>query len=167
MLSRLTPYVGEIIAYHQCGFRRNISTTNHIFCIRQILEKKWELSETVHQLFMDFKEGYDSVRREVLYNILVGFGIPMKLARLIKVCLNVVCSRVKPLSDMFRIKNGLKQGDAITPLLFNVALEYAIRRVQVNQDGLKVNGTLQLLVSVDGVNMLGGSVHTVKKTRKP
>jgi hypothetical protein len=68
---------------------------------------------------------------------------------------------------MFRVKNGLKQGDALTPLLFNVALEYAIRRVQVNQDGLKVNVTLQLLVYVDDVNMLAGSVHTVKKTHKP
>jgi len=48
-------------------------------------------------------------------------------------------------------------------LLFNFALEYAIRRVQVNQDVLKLNGTPQILVDVDGVNKLGGSVHTVKK----
>jgi hypothetical protein len=167
LLSRLTPYAGEIIEYHQCGFRRRRSTTDHIFCIPQILEKKWELNETVHQLFMDFKETYDSVRSEVLYNILVVFGIPMKLARLVKVCLSEICSRVKRLFEMFHIKSGLKQGDALTPLFFNVALEYAIRRVQVNQDGLKVNATLQLLVYVDDVNMLGGSVHTVKKTHKP
>ena len=43
----------------------------HIFCIRQILEKKWEYNEPVHQLFIDFKKTYDSVRREVLYKILV------------------------------------------------------------------------------------------------
>jgi hypothetical protein len=57
----------------------------------------------------------------------------------------------------------LKQGDALSPLLFNFALEYAIRRVQVNQDGLKFNGTHQLLAYADDVNILGGSVHTVKK----
>ena len=53
--------------------------------------------------------------------------------------------------------------DALTPLIFNFALEYAIMRVQVNQDGLKLNDTLQLLAYADDVNILGGSVHTVKK----
>ena len=79
----------------------------------------------MHQLFIDFKKAYDSVRREVLYNILIEFGIPTKLIRLIKMCLTAMYSRVwvgKNLSDMFPIKNGLKQGDALSPLLFNFAL---------------------------------------------
>ena len=53
--------------------------------------------------------------------------------------------------------------DALSPLLFNFALEHAIRRVQVKQDGLKLNGTHQLLVYADDVNILGGSVHTIRK----
>ena len=69
----------------------------------------------------------------------------------------------KNVSDRFPIRNGLKQGDALSPLLFNFALEYAIRRVQVNQDGLKLNGTHQLLAYADDVNKLGGSVYTVQK----
>ena len=120
----------------------------------------------VHQLFADLKKAYDSVRREVLYNILLEFGIPKKLIRLIKMCLAETYSRVrvrKKLSDMFPIRNGLKQGDALSPMLFNFALEYAIRRVQVNQDGLKLNGTHQLLAYADDVNMMGGSIRTVKK----
>jgi len=80
----------------------------------------------VHHLFIYFKKAYDLVRREVLYNILIEFGFPLKLVRLIKMCLNETCSRVrvgKNLSDMFPIKNGLKQGDSLSPLLFNFALD--------------------------------------------
>jgi hypothetical protein len=89
----------------------------------------------VHQLFRDFKKAYDLVRRVVLYNIFIEFGIPMKLVRLIKICLTETYSRVqvgKNLSGMFPIRNGWKQGDALSPFLFNFAVEYAIRRVQAN-----------------------------------
>jgi len=64
---------------------------------------------------------------------------------------------------MFPIRNGLKQGDVLSPLFFNYALEYAIRRIQVNQDGLKLNGTHKLLSYADDVNILAGSVFSVKK----
>jgi hypothetical protein len=132
---RLTPYAEEIIGDHQCGFRYNRSTTGHIFCIRQILEKKWEYNEAV---------------------------------RLIKMCLNETYSRVqvgKHLSDMFPIKNGFKQGDDLSLLLLNFPLKYGIRSVRVNQDDLKLNGTHQLLVFADNVNILGRSIHTIKKNR--
>jgi hypothetical protein len=131
LLARLTPYVSEVIEDHQCGFRRNRSTTDQIFYIRQILGKKWEYNGTVHQLFVDFKKAYDSVMKEVLYNILLEFSIPKKLIRLIKMCLNETYSKIrigKLLSDKFPIPHGLKQGDALSPLLFSFALEYAIRR---------------------------------------
>ena len=84
-------------------------------------------------------------------------------------CLNETFSRVrvgKHLFDMFPIKNGLKQEDALSPLLFNFALAYALRRVQVKWDGLKLNGALHLIACADDVNILGGSIHTVKKTQK-
>jgi hypothetical protein len=71
-----------------------MSTKDQLFCICQILEKMWEYNGTVHQLFIDFKKAYNSVRRKVLYNILSECGIIRKLVGLIKMCSNEIYSIV-------------------------------------------------------------------------
>jgi hypothetical protein len=92
----LSPYIDEIIVDYQCGFSCKRPTTDQNSCMHHILGKKWKYKETVHQLFTDFKKAHDSVRREVLYNILIEFGVPMKLVRPIKMYL------IKPIVNSYR-----------------------------------------------------------------
>jgi hypothetical protein len=83
---------------HQYGFRRNRSTTDQIFYNRQKVDKKWEHNGPIYQLIIGLRKVYDSVRREVLYNILTECGIPMKIIRLIKMYLNEIYSKVRSIS---------------------------------------------------------------------
>jgi hypothetical protein len=115
----------------------------------------------VHQLFIDFKKTYDLVKREVLYNILLEYDIPKKLVRLIKMCLNETYSKVRvgklsewPETRRCSIANG-----------FQCFLEYAIRNIEENEVGLELNGTHQLLIYADDVNLLSDSINTIKENR--
>ena len=67
------------------------------------------------------------------------------------------------MSDIFPVKNGLKKEVNLSPLLFNIASERAIRRVRVKQKGLKLNGTHQFLLYADDANILRGNVYTIKE----
>jgi len=141
---KLTPYGEEITGGHQCRFWCTRSTTYHILRICQILEKKQESNEREHQLFIDFTKAYDSVTSEVLHNIPIEFGIFMKPGRLRKMCLNESYNTVqvgKHMSDTFPTTTSMKQACTLSQLLFNYALDYTIRKVLVNQEGLKLNHT--------------------------
>ena len=93
VISKFTPNAEEIIGDHQFVLQCNRSTTDHMFCIHQILEEKLERNEAMHQLFVGFKKAYDSVRREVLYNIASEFIIHMEIVRLTK------CVKIKPITE--------------------------------------------------------------------
>lgn len=155
---RLEVFAEHIIGDYQCGFRRGRSTTDHIFAIRGILEKCYEYNIPVHQLFIDFRQAYDSVKRSYLQETLNNFRIPGKLARLIMMTLKHTKSKVKVSggrSREFTIRKGLKQGDALSCTLFNLVLERTMRQLTNNPGGTLLNRLTQHMAYADDVDLLG------------
>jgi hypothetical protein len=87
LAKRLNPYTEDILGDYQCGFRRDRSTTDQIFALKNILEKCYEYNITLHQLFIDFKQAYENVTRNTLYSIMRQFQIPKKLISLVQMTL--------------------------------------------------------------------------------
>jgi sorting nexin-29 len=116
---------------YQCGFRKGKSTVDQIHSLRQILEKTREYNISTFHLFIDFKAAYDSVKRDKLLMAMEEFLIPQKLINLTKATLRNIKCRVKIQNQLFALfitERGLRQGDTLACLLFNIALEWAIKK---------------------------------------
>lgn len=85
LLRRLEAYAEDILTEYQTGFRRGKSTTDHIFTIRQLMEKFYEYNKVLHILFVDFHQAYDSINSKQFWIALRNYGVPRKLVRLVKV----------------------------------------------------------------------------------
>lgn len=132
ILNRLQEYSEGIIGDYQSGFRMGRSTIDHVFVIRQIMEHYYEYARDLHMIFVDYKQAYDSIIRKELWRTLAYLEIPKKLITLIQMCNADTYSRIKfknVSSHTFKIENGLCQGDAMSPVLFNLAIESVIRKV--------------------------------------
>jgi sorting nexin-29 len=129
------PYVKTTNGDYQFGFCQVLSTIDQIFTVRQILEKCSEHGKDTHHLFIDFKAAYDSMDRRRLYAAMEELNIPQKLIALVKAALSNTQCQVKiqnRFSEPLNVKNGVQQGDALTCLLFNIALEKVISDAAVS-----------------------------------
>jgi len=141
ILNRIKLYSREIIREYQSGFMPGKSTVDQIHTIKQIVEKSHEFDIDMYLLFVDFKQAYDSVNRDRLWKAMTQLGIPAKLVRLVKACVQHSKCKVKfngELSEDFSVETDLKQGDALSPTLFNIALESVVREVLVDAMGLSI-----------------------------
>lgn len=164
---RLQTYAEEIIGEYQAGFRGDRATTDQIFAIRQILEKCREFNITTHHLFVDFKAAYDSITRSALWRVMEQFGIPRKLIDLAKMTMSSISSRVRirnQLSEAFTIEQGLRQGDPLATLLFNIALEKAVRDSGVDTSNSIYRKSSMLLAYADDIDVVGRNAKQVKNT---
>jgi len=92
-------------------------------------------------LIIDYKQAYDTVNRETIWNTLIIFEVPTKIVIMIKLCMNKTRCKVKfnqHFSDEFEIKTGLQEGDTLSPVFFNIALETIINETQNKYGGLNL-----------------------------
>jgi hypothetical protein len=165
LAERLQPLMENFLHPYQAGFRRGMSTTDQIFSIRQVIQKSYEMNEETDHLFIDFKQAYDTIDREGLWDIMAEFSFPHKLIRLLKATLTGVRSCVKiggRLSSYFDSETGLRQGDGISTMLFNIALEGVVRRSRVELSGSIFTKSVQILGFADDLDIIGRGIRAVK-----
>ena len=153
----MSSHAETVIGDYQCGFRPDRSTSDQIFNLRLILQKGREFKVTTHHLFIDFKSAYDKTKRSELLVVMKELGFEHKLIRLVRATLKGTHSRIKlreDLSDPFEVKEGLKQGDALSTLLFNVALEGAMRRAGIQTSRTLATGMVQILGYADDIDIV-------------
>jgi len=160
LFARVSPFAENIIGNYKCGFQKNRSTTNQIFTLRQILEKTKEFGIETHHSFIDFKSTYDTLKRDQLYNVMGEFNIPNKLIRLTRMTMENTKSQVRiqsDLSDSIITKKGLRQGNSLTCLLFNLALEKFVRNAGIQTSGTIFYILVQQLAYVDDIDTIARS----------
>jgi len=166
LFMRISPFAESIIGNYQCGFRKNRSTIKQIFTLRQIMEKTKEFSIETHHLFIDFRSAYDTVKREQLYNAMSEFNIPNKLIGLTRMTMENTksSSRIQSdLSDPITAKKGLRQGDSLACLLFNLALEMAVRKAGIQTNGTIFYKSVQLLAYADDIDIIARYRRALKE----
>ena len=121
-------------------------------------KKAWEHNVEIYQIFVDFQKAHDSIRRDKLYVIMAYFGIPCKVIRLTQTTMENSTYHVKIgtfMTDGFQVGTGLRQGDRMAPSLFNIALEYVIRKLSVQTTSTVFHKSVQLIGYADDINIMG------------
>ena len=143
ILNRIKPAIEKILRINQNGFREGRSTTSHILCLRRILEGARDKNLTALLLFIDFKKAFDSIHRGILMKILLAYGIPEPIVRLIDAMYKDTMARViteDGLTEAFLILAGVMQGDTLAPYLFVIVIDYVMTTALRGKDlGFTVN----------------------------
>jgi len=125
-LGKIKPYIEKVMGDYQNGFGDGRSVIDNIFALKITNEKVWGYNQCVQYLFIDFQKAYDSIRRDTVWKCMTQFKIPTKLINMCKTCVQETRSAVRiegTLSSCFENKTGLKQGDTLSPILFNLSLQ--------------------------------------------
>jgi hypothetical protein len=141
------------------GFRDGRSVIDNIFALKIINEKLWEYNQSVQYLFIDFQKAYDSKHRDTLRKCIKELKIPTKLINTCKICAQKTRSLVRiegSMSSFIKNKTGLKQGDPLSPILFNLALQTVIQSIKMVPNGTKIGKEqVNILAYEDDIQLNG------------
>jgi Reverse transcriptase (RNA-dependent DNA polymerase) len=150
--NRLEPIVERLLGDYQCGFRANRSVTDQIFVLKQTIAKTYKHKGKLHIMFIDFKQAYDTIVRKMIFEAMKDFNIPPKLIALTKMILENASNRVKiegRTSEPFQSKRGVRQGDPLSTILFNIVLEKILRKCKAYSNGTIYHHRHQILAYAD------------------
>ena len=166
---RLKPYTENIIKEHQAGFCTERSTTDQIYILKEIIAKNWEFNKNTHLLFIDFHKAFDSVIRNKLWEHMQKYGIPDKLIRLSKLCITQSKGKIKidnDYSEIFRINSGVRQGDGLSPTLFNIALEKTLDKIEDLNLGINIGKKINILAYAHDIVITADNENDLKSIYK-
>ena len=128
IIMRMSEAVDKLLRKEQAGFRKGRRCTDQIFALRNIIEQCAEWQREMHVNFVDFEKAFDSIHRESLWCILRNYGIPKKLVTLIKSFYTNFRCTVNKGNDFFDVKTGVRQGCVMSAILFNVTIDWVMRK---------------------------------------
>ncbi|KAL1446641.1 hypothetical protein WDU94_003506 [Cyamophila willieti] len=169
LLKRLETYTTSIIEEHQAGFIKGRSTTDQIYIVKETIAKYWEFDRECFLLFVDFSKAYDCLYRQKIWDRMESFGIPQDLIQLVKLSVNQSKCKVKvngETSTTFDVRSGVRQGDGISPTLFNIALEGALQAVNKTSGGIKLGKEIKVLAFADDVVLIAESLNDLIELTK-
>jgi hypothetical protein len=140
--TRIQTYLNIQQPAEQAGFRKKFSTIDHLHTMNQIIEKCLEFQLDLYIALIDFSKAFDSIIHEYMWMALKNQGVPTKYIEIIRDMYRGLKARIKTEieGEYFEIRRGVKQGDPLSPVLFNCALEEIFKKMNWNNEGLIING---------------------------
>lgn len=166
--NKLVSYIERAIGDYQCGFRQNRSVTDQIFTLKQIMNHSFDHNLPLHILFIDFKQAYDSIKKRKLIEAMESLQVPEKLVRLTDMtlkqteCKIVLKGRV---SKGFIVNQGLRQGDPVSVVLFNLVLEKVLRESKLYTSGVLYQHKHQCIMYADDLALITRSIEELRDTK--
>jgi len=167
ILGKIKPCIEKIKGEYQNGFRDGRSVIDKISALKIINKKIWVYNQSIHYLFIDLKRIYDFIHIDTLWKCMEEFKIPTKLINMCKTCIQKRRSAVRiegALSSFFENNTGLKQGDPLSPTLFNLPLQKVIQSTKMVPSGITIGKEqLNILAYADGILLIGKNEIEIRK----